>query len=104
MLTAAVLVAFYGLLRVSEYTCPSQSSYDADTHLLLSDLSLNWGRRVVLLRIKKSKTDPFRQGVTIRIAFFKSPVVPSSGFDTVHTKKRSGPGSPIYIPKSSVSN
>ena len=67
MLTAAVLLAFFGLLRVSEYTSPSTSNYDSSVHLSLDDVTIDWDRRVALVRIKKSKTDPYRQGVTVRI-------------------------------------
>ena len=67
MLTAAVLTAFFGLLRVSEYTSPTTSRFDSTVHLTLDDVHINWIRRLVYLRIKASKTDPFRLGVTIRL-------------------------------------
>ena len=42
-------------------------AYDPDLHLNLSDLALNChiNPSVVQLRIKQSKTDPFRQGINI---------------------------------------
>ena len=67
MLTAAVLLAFFGLLRVSEYTCPSSSTFDASSNLLVSDVTIDWKKKVARIFIKKSKTDPFRKGVTIRV-------------------------------------
>ena len=67
MLTAAVLLAFFGLLRVSEYTSPTSSTHDPTSNLSVDDININWKRKVALIRIKKSKTDPFREGATIRI-------------------------------------
>ena len=57
-------MAFYGFLRVSEFTVPSQHSYDKAYHLSLADLTLNSRclPTVVQLHIKQSKTDPFREG------------------------------------------
>ena len=42
MLTSAALVAYFGLLRVSEYTCPSQSQFDPEDHLAPSDVNIRW--------------------------------------------------------------
>ena len=67
MLSAAVLVAFFGMLRVSEYTAPGVSVWVPGQTLGLSDLGLDWDGRVVSVRLSSSKTDPFRSGVTVRV-------------------------------------
>ena len=66
MLLAAVLLAFFGLLRVSEYTSPSPTRAD-QSGLAVQDVHIDWARRLAFIHIKKSKTDPFRLGVTIRV-------------------------------------
>ena len=60
-------VCFFGFLRSGEITIPSVSAYDASTHLSPSDISADVPSQptVVQLRLKQSKTDPFRQGVNI---------------------------------------
>jgi len=68
MLLAACFTAFFGLLRVSEFSCPTHSSYDPAIHLLRSDITFNPDFSMMSLRIKASKTDPFRHGATARIA------------------------------------
>ena len=67
MLWAACCTAFFGFLRVGEMTVPSDSSYDASVHLSLADVAVDDSAAptVVRLRIKQSKTDPFRQGVDL---------------------------------------
>ena len=76
MLWSAILTAFYGFLRVSEYTSTHKTKYVPSTTLLLSDLTIQEGR--AKLNIKASKTDPFRQGVVIAIAENGSPLCPIS--------------------------
>ena len=44
MITSAVLLAFFGLLRVSEYTCPHPSTFDPSVHLSVHDVSIDWDR------------------------------------------------------------
>ena len=66
MIWAAITTAFFGFLRISEYTSTHKTSHDPTLTLLLSDVS--FGLDCVSLNIKASKTDPFRQGVTVRIA------------------------------------
>ena len=67
MLWAALLTAFYGFLRVSEYTSARKKTFDPTTTLLFSDMNFMSDGSVTLL-LKTSKTDPFRDGVMLRIA------------------------------------
>ena len=65
MLWTAIVVAFFGFLRVSEYTSQYKNKYDPSSTLLISDISCS--DKSANLLIKASKTDPFRQGVTVRL-------------------------------------
>ena len=67
MLWAAACTGFFGFLRAGEFTVPSASAYDKDIHLNLDDLATNchYSPSLFRLRIKQSKTDPFRQGVDV---------------------------------------
>ena len=67
MLTSAVLLAFFALLRVSEYTTPSSSTFDESIHHSVSDVAVIWTRRIATINIKVSKTDPFREGVCLKV-------------------------------------
>ena len=62
-----VLVAFFGLMRVSEYVCPSSTSFDPTIHLSVRDFQLSSCGKSVAINIKASKTDPFRAGIQIRL-------------------------------------
>ena len=71
--TAATLLAFFGLLRVSEFTTPSPTFFDANLHLGRADISFSPSRTLAFVRIKASKTDPFREGCVIRLAATRIP-------------------------------
>ena len=74
MIMAAVLLAFYGLLRSSEYTSPGKYTYDDNTNLTRRDIKISdVGMKI---RIKVSKTDPFREGATITIPWVESKLCP----------------------------
>ena len=66
MLWAAACTGFFGFLRAGEFTSPT-SSYDPAVHLSLSDIAVDSHSHptLVRLRIKQSKTDPFRQGTDV---------------------------------------
>ena len=66
MLWAAITTAFFGFLRISEYTSPRKTSFDPSITLMKQDLAIT--SEGAWLWIKASKTDPFREGVTVRIA------------------------------------
>ena len=67
MLWAAACVGFFGFLRSGEFTVPSSDAYDPSVHLSFHDIAVNShsAPSLVRLRLKTSKTDPFRQGVDI---------------------------------------
>ena len=74
MIWAALTTAFFGFLRVSEYTSSHKTKYDPSTTFLVQDLTLT--QEFAKIHIKASKTDPFRHGITIRIAANNSPLCP----------------------------
>ena len=64
MIWAACCISFFGLLRVSEFTTPTQSHFNPSSHLSLSDIAVDSHTSPQVLRItlKQSKTDQLRQG------------------------------------------
>ena len=69
MIWAAITTAFFGFLRIGEMTC--SGLFNSSTHLSRSDASFhdktNDHETFLNLRIKASKTDPFRSSTTITI-------------------------------------
>ena len=80
MLWAACCVAYFGFLRSSEFTVQRQGRYDSSIHLSLSNIALDnrSSLSVVLIRLKQSKTDPFRQGVYIYLGKTGQSICPVS--------------------------
>ena len=60
-------MCFFGFLRSGEVTVPSLREYDPEGHLSEGDVTLDnlSAPTLVQVRVKASKTDPFRKGVTI---------------------------------------
>lgn len=92
MLWAALLTAFYGFLRVSEYTSTRKKTFDPTSTLLFSDMNFVSDGSVTLF-IKTSKTDPFRDGVPLRIAPNNSHLCPVNALKHLHRHHptRNGP-------------
>lgn len=67
MLSAACCLDFFGFLRVGEISVPSEAAYDKGEHLNFSDIDNISHPKVLKVKIKASKTGPFRQGVEIFI-------------------------------------
>ena len=67
MLWAAVTLAFFGFLRSGEVTVSSDSAFDPAAHLTFDDVKVDNITNPTLLkiRLKASKTDPFRNGIDI---------------------------------------
>ena len=81
MLWAACCLAFFGFMRVGEFTIQNQDSYDKFSHLSFSDISVNSCKQPHILKvtIKQLKTDPFCKGVDIYLGATQKPICPISG-------------------------
>ena len=77
MLWAACCLGFFAFLRAGEMTIPSNESYDASVHL---DISVDDSKNpsIMRVRIKQSKTDPFRKGVDLYVGKTGSQLCPVS--------------------------
>ena len=67
MIWAACCTAYFAFLRCSEFTAPSQKTFDPDSHLTLKDVAVDCrtSPKIVSITIKGSKTDQLRRGHTI---------------------------------------
>ena len=92
MLTSAVTLAFFGLLRVSEYTSPTRASYDPAHTLLYSDILLTSPLRVAAVCLKASKTDPFKSGCVVRVGVIQDNMCPVTALHRYHSSHLSCQG------------
>ena len=78
MLWAACCICFFAFLRVGELSVPSDSEYDPASHLSVSDIAVDNPREpsMVRIRIKQSKTDPFRKGINLFVGRTSSDLCP----------------------------
>ncbi len=69
MLLAACCLAYFGFMRIGESTVPSEEGYDPSSHLSWGDVLVDNPACPSRLevRIKASKTNPFRLGVSLFI-------------------------------------
>ena len=91
MIWAAMMTAFFGFLRISEYTSKLVRSFDPSTTLCVGDVSV--AHTTAAIKLKSSKTDPFRQGVTVRLAANGSSLCPIKALKLYqqYAPARSGP-------------
>ena len=65
MIWAACCLAFFGFLRVSEFTVPGENIFDESSHLSFNSISIDNrdNPKQLKLIIKQSKTDPSAEGL-----------------------------------------
>ena len=63
----SVLRGFFGFLRAGEFTVPSRAQFDPAVHMTPGDVAVDShaSPSLIRLRLKQSKTDPFRRGCDI---------------------------------------
>ena len=78
MLWAACCLGFFGFLHSGELTAAEDGEFDPKQHLSFRDIAVDnpADPSVLSVRIKQSKTDPFRQGVTIFVGRTNTPLCP----------------------------
>ena len=73
---------------------PSDTNFDPEVHLTASDVGVDShaSPSYVAVRIKASKTDPFRQGVTIYLGKTDSHICPVAAILSYIVRRDSSPG------------
>ena len=101
MLWAATCLAFFGFLRVGEFTCPSGDIFDTGVHLALADVSVDCLAAPNMLFVRL-KTDQLHQGV--RIVLGKSRQFPVCSLSAVlsYLVVRGRSAGPLFIWKSGL--
>lgn len=98
MLWAAACMCFFGFLRTGEVVTPSDSSFDSSTHLTYCDVRVDnvVTPQYLEVKIKASKTDPFRQGVSVCIGVAAGDLCPVAAI--LDYMVRRGPvGGPFFL-------
>ncbi len=78
MIWAATTICFFGFLRAGEVVAPAEGSFDPTHHLTYADIRIDncTCPRMVEVRIKASKTDPFRRGISVYIGRTENDLFP----------------------------
>lgn len=97
MIWAAMTLAFFGFMRLGELTCNSQFSSDA--HLTPLDIIFHPSQSNpshILVKVKVSKTDPFRMGHTLLIGQTNQSICLVNAMKLYLTRRGTAPG-PLFI-------
>ena len=94
MLWAAVCLCFFGFLRAGEALVPSDATYDPAVHLSHGDVRVDSTSdpQCIEVRIKSSKTDPFRKGVTVLLGRTNAALCPVAALLAYMVQRGSLPG------------
>lgn len=86
-------VFFFGFLRSGEITVRAAGEYDPQADLSFGDVTLNHRENptVAQIRIKASKTDPFRKGVNIYMGATGNDLCPVTAIAAYLAVRRSAP-------------
>ena len=76
MFWAACSLGYFGFLHALEFTVPNLSSFSSSLHLGVQDISVDSpsAPSCMHVRIRGSKTDPFRKGCFIHIGVGRRPL------------------------------
>ena len=94
MLWAAASLCFFGFLRSGEITAQSEAEYDEGANLSFSDVATDSisNPQVLRIRIKASKTGPFREGVDVFVSKSGNALCPVTAVLAYMVRRGAGPG------------
>lgn len=98
MFWAACSLGYFGFLRASEFTVPNLSSFSASLHLSVQDIAGNSSSAPssMRIRIKGSKTDPFRKGSFVHIGLGRHPLCAIQAMMPYLASRGDAPG-PLFL-------
>ena len=84
-------------LRAGEFSAPERGTFDPGAHLTFGDVVVDsfHDPRKVRVRIKASKTDPFREGMDVYFGQTGLPLCPVSAVLDYMVRRKEGPG-PLF--------
>ena len=94
MLWAAACMCFFGFMRAGELVVPSDSSFNPSCHLAFGDVLVDSrdSPNYLAVRIKASKTDPFRRGVQLYLGRTSNELCPVAAILTYMVNRGAGDG------------
>lgn len=97
MLWAASTVTFFSFCRSGELTVPTEKGFDPTSHLTYDDISVDNRKipSIVSIHLKKSKTDPFREGVRVTVGKTNNEICPVVALLSYLAIRGAGPG-PLF--------
>ena len=100
MLEAVILTAFFGFLRLGEFTSET-NKFDCQSNLCIDDIS--WGHQCLFINLKRSKSDKERKGCSVAIARSNSKFCPfSSLYHYLGLRKASSANEPLFVSHSGL--
>lgn len=97
MFWAACTLGYFGFLRAAEFTVPSLACFSPSIHLTVLDIAVDAPSSPSCMRvkIKASKTDPFRKGSDIHIGLGRHPLCAVQAMMAYLLQRGSSPG-PLF--------
>lgn len=96
MLWAACCICYFGYLRSGEICVLSPKEYDPLAHLSINDIAVDCHGKPSMVLLKESKTDPFRQGITIFLGATGSTLCPVNTLLAYVDVRGQAPG-PLFL-------
>ena len=98
MFWAACNLAYFGFLRSAEFTVPNLASFSPALHLCVCDISVDSdiSPSCLRVRIKASKTDPFRKGCFVHIGKGRFPLRALQAI-LAYLARRGNSGGPLFL-------
>ena len=98
MIWAACWLCFFVFLRAGEMTVPSDNEFDEAVHLRIKDIAVDNARHlsIMQIRIKQSKTDPFRQGISLYVGKTGSHICPVASMMNYLQVRGMSPSGPLF--------
>lgn len=105
MFWAAYTLGYFGFLHAAEFTVPNLASFSPLLHLTVMDIAVDAPSSPACMRIKikASKTDPFRNGADIHIGLGHPPLCAVHAMMTYLSHRGSSPGPFVSPPRWSSS-
>ena len=97
MLWAASSVTFFSFCRSGELTVPTEKGFDPSSHVTYNDISVDNRKSpsIVSIHLKKSKTDPFREGMRVTVGRTNNEICPVAALLSYLSRRGDRPG-PLF--------